>query len=64
MKIWLNWDCEELNRGERGSLSKVKYEIDLKKQEVELLELNSENKLKFEEILRLADKIKKLKSNE
>lgn len=61
MKRLLDWNCEELDRGKRGSLSKAKYEVDPETKEVELLELNWENKLSFEEILKLAEKIKELK---
>ena len=62
MKILLDWDCKELDRGKRGSLSKAKYEVDIDTKEIELLELGLGDKVDFEEILKLAEKIKDLKN--
>ncbi len=59
MKILLDWDCKELDRGKRGSLSKAKYEVNPETKKIEFLE--GENEISFEEILKLSKKIKELK---
>ena len=42
MKILLAWNCDELDRGKRGSLSKAKYEVDVGSKKVEFLDWDNE----------------------
>ena len=54
MKILLDWEIKELDRMEKGSLSRAKFEVNTDNKEVEFLEGNL---LSFEDIEKLFSKL-------